>query len=93
MVVLASESSPGHHGSLSEWTWWSADYFLGHRFSVEIVAGMMILRAAMVGVCFAWVLLLHRFTCAGAAVSFTSPPGGNKVDGLPPASSTGARYG
>ena len=38
----------------------------------------------MVASSFAW-FFLHRFTCAGAAVSFTSPPGGNKVDGLPPA--------
>ena len=35
-----------------EWSWWSADDFLGLRFSVENVAGMMILRAAMVGVRF-----------------------------------------
>ena len=67
-----------------------ANDFLGLRSSVENIAGMMIFSGAMVASCFAW-FFLHRFTCAGAAVSFTSPPGGNKVDGLPPASSKSRR--
>ena len=62
--------------------------FSGIRFSADDVAEMMIFsggkgrRHVLHDIFF-----LHRSTFAGVAVSFTSPPGGNKVDGLPPASS------
>ena len=40
---------------------------------------------------------MDAFSCIDSlvpvAVSFTSPPGGNKVDGLPPASSFGPMCG
>ena len=52
IAARASELSPGHPKSVSEWSWWSAEDFIGLRFSVENVAEMMIFRPAIVGVMF-----------------------------------------
>ena len=78
----ASESPAEHSRSVSGWSGWPADDFLEFLFAVENIISMMNFRRQKIRE-----IIISMRNCVWMTRSFTSHPGGNKGDGLPPASS------